>query len=511
MTYNATKKQLFVKEEPTEFTANSHGGLPIAANAAFLPFDASIEWDPDFFSRDVVRINLAKAPKIAGKQTGRIKASVELTASGSVIGSLPQFHSMLRACGLRYSALVKITASGLLTGTGATNKVIRHGTIVTETSGSIIYQVVGDVHLPDTPSAGTVTIWVGRLEGIGVGTLATGSDLTLTYKGVAAGTIASADFSAVTVNAAAGYWPYSTALTKVLFDATGLTSNVLRGDIIRGVTSRAVARVVKDTALGANTSLYVEMISGHFSTAEVISHLTSGDADVGTLAAAAFEVQTSIPSLTVGLNEDGIFQSLAGCRGNATFVFEGSRPVRINFEFSGVKNGVSDVALVEGITFTQHNPPVWKASAMVLGPFNSDLTSTDQSTTNNYAPCVSKMELATGNNLTARECSNATEGIVGYVIDDRVPTLSMDPLVTAEADFGWLTKMQASSVIRGSWNVGSTAPDKFIFGFPAGQPVQVPASARGKEAARNVKLELTAGPQDTDSGDNEYWLIWQIG
>lgn len=519
MTYNATKKQLFVKEETNEFVAVNHASLLVAENASFLPFEASIEWDPDLQAADTARTSFTKAPKSPGKQTGTVKVSLNLTASGASATTDPQFQALLRACGLRSSDLTKLVCSGALTGTGSTNKVIRHGTLFSGSatpSGTATGMVIGDVHLPDTPAAGSTIVWLARQEGLGTGVLTTG-DITLTYNGAAAGTIASAAIGSITANAGTGFWPSSTPISKLLFDSTGLTSAIAVGDILRGATSRATARVLKAQALDAgpapvaNASIFVEMISGHFTTAETIEHLTSGDTDIGDLAASGFEVQTSIPTLTVGLNEDGIAQSLASCRGTATITLQGGRPGKIAFEMRGVRNGVSDTALVDGVTFNQRVPPVFKAAAMTLAPFNSDLTSTDQSPTMNFSPCVSSVELALNNNLTLRECANATEGAIGYVIDDRAPTLKIDPLVTAEADFGWLTKMQAAGLVRGSLNLGTTPPDMFVIGWPAGQVSAAGAQARGKEFARSVTLDLTCGVQDSTTGENEFWLIWRAG
>lgn len=506
---SAIKKQLYVKQEDNEFVAIAPGSLAVAANAAFLPFNASIEFDPDFQDRPIQRNNFGKAPGVAGKRTGRLKVSVELVSNGVPVTNNPQFHDMLRGSGVRYSTLSKITWSGTLSGTGATNKVIRHGTLLTQ--GANVYQVVGDYPIPATPAADSQSLFIGRLEGIGVGTIATGTDVVLTYLGVAAGTIATAEFTAVASNQAVGYWPFSFATSRLNFDATGMTSNATKGDILKGVNSKAIARVFKTQALGINTVLYVELITGHFSAGEVINNETLADADVGMLTTGTWEQQVSVPSLSAGLNEDGRYGSIAGARGNATFKFQGSKLVTIDFDFQGVFRSQQDAPIIEsGIAALQRTPPAFRNASMVLGPYNSDLTSTDQQASADFTTvCVSSMELATGNELTLRECANASEGALGYSITDRKPTLKMDPDVVTEQDFGWVTKMLTNALVRGSWLIGQTPPDKFIFGFQAGQTIADPTGDRAKVLIDQVSMNLTVGAQDTASGDNEWWLICQ--
>lgn len=511
MPLSTKKKQLYVREESKEFLPIGHATLRNASFASFLPLNASVEYDPDLQENEEARTTYTKTKRVPGKSTGKLRVELSVTASGASASQDPQFQLLLRACGVRQSDLTKVIFNGDL-GNGDT--IIRHGTTfvgAVDPTGVATGMVIGDVHLPATPASGAATMWVARQEGLGSGVLSDIGDIVLTYKGAAAGTIATADIDSVTPNAGTGFWPHSTPLSKVLFNATGLTTAVTAGMTIRDTVTGAFARVYKDQATAVNATVYIESPSGHFGPASVIE-IVGGDADIGTLATGgAEETQVSCPTVEFGLNEDGIYSSFFGGRGNAVLTIPSAKRGKIAFEISGVFQDVSDAPFVTGVSLPQHIPPTFRSSNFLLGAYDDDPTSVSYLAAAKFAPCVAQVSLNLGNVVTPRECSNSSGGVLGYVIDDRNPKITLDPDVPPEGGFSWVGRLFAADQVYGSLNLGTTPPDKFILGWPAGQPEQVPTAARGNTMIRNVTLGLNAGPIDTDTGDNEWWLIWQVG
>lgn len=517
MTFTTTKKQLYVKEETVEFVGIGHSALVDTANASYIPINPTLEFDPDLQESERLRTTFTKSKRTPGKSTGKLRVELEVTASGASATSDPQFQLLLRACGVRSTDLTKVVWDGSLADLAGPvpnpNRVIRHGTLFSGTatpSGTATGMVIGDVHLPETPAAAAAVMWVGRLEGLGTGQLTTG-DIVLTYKGTSVGTIESASIDSVTGNAGTGFWPHSTPISKIIFNGTGLTSNVTAGQILKGATSGAFARVYKDASSGANVNVFIESPIGHFTAGEVIENISSADTDIGTLAASGQEAQVSCPTISFGLNEDGVYSSFFGGRGTATMTWPSGRVGKFAFEISGVYLDTTDQVFLSGITFGQRVPPTFKSAELALGPFNEDIEDDDQLASATYAPCIAQLQLQLGNNVTARECPNSSGGIIGFVIDDRSPKLILDPEVVPEGGFGWVTKLFAADLVRGSAYLGATTPDRFKLGWPAGQVEQAPSAARGKILTKNITLGLTDGPEDSDTGDNEWWIIWQAG
>lgn len=502
-------QQISVLENVTEATPQDMATVATAANSAFLPVEKGVFTpDPDLFDRGIYRQNLTNAPDTPGIKSGRFTCTLEITATGTGVAS-PQFHQMLRACGMTAVVLTKVLFDGGVT--GSSDKVVRHGTTVTQ--GANVFKTFMDTVLPASPSAGSTILWCGRQEALGLGSTALSAASDLTLSGLTSGTIETADIASCTASAGVGYMPRSDAITKLLFDATGNTASVAEGDVLKGNTSGATAVVYSALAATANGAVFVEKDQGLFTAGETITNVTTADTDIGVLAASGHETQTSIPTIDIAFNEDGNISLLGACRGNAVFVFENGRPGKINFEFLGSYQTSTERTLItSGISFAQRTPPTFLNTSLRLGPYNSDDTHADQLAAAEVDACVSRLEVNLGNSLALRPCSNASSGVKGAIITSREPKITFDAEQMSETAFGLRAKMMAGSMVRAHWSLGANLgmPDLYNFSCPAIQFDSMPSGDREGILTWDASGNLTCGPQDTTTGDNEFVFIHPV-
>lgn len=198
------------------------------------------------------------------------------------------------------------------------------------------------------------------------------------------------------------------------------------GETISGAPSGATGRVVIETADGT-TTLYFVTLTGTFADADTITGGTSGaSATAGSDPSdAGYEIKpisSSVPSLTMGLYEDGIRKLLKGCRGTAKFNFMLGEPATVDFSFRGVEAGVSDLALLTGITYDAVVPPVLLNAVMSCDGVSLNLGELDVDVANTLAP---------------KDKIDDAKGILSFMITERDTQGSFNPemVLVATHDF----------------------------------------------------------------------------
>lgn len=185
-------------------------------------------------------------------------------------------------------------------------------------------------------------------------------------------------------------------------------------------------------------------------------------------------------TLTIWVFEDGLKKILHGAMGNVTFEGETGKRLMANFEFSGIWNTPTDVAL-PAFTPGTEPPPI-----LATGTF-----------TVVAAKLISRLSLNMGNNVVMRPDINAASGIAHYCITDIDPVLGFDQeaaLVATYDIYGiWLAGTEAAV----SLVLGSGAGKEITFTMPKMQYREVP------EGEREGKLIYDAtGQCNHDSGDD---------
>lgn len=233
-----------------------------------------------------------------------------------------------------------------------------------------------------------------------------------------------------------------------LIKACGFASNVLEkfvigavssgpfqhGETITGGTSGATGRVVIETANGASTLYYVSL-SGTFQDTETLRGGTSGaSASAGSDPEdAGFEVKplsSNVPSLTIGLYEDGIRKLVKGSRGTVKFNFRIGEPVMLDFSFMGVEAGVTDTALLSGVTFDGTTPLVLLNAAMTCDDVSLN---------------IGEMEIDISNTLSPRDKISDARGILSYAITARDTQGSFNPEMLPVASHDFFSKWFANT------------------------------------------------------------------
>ena len=186
-------------------------------------------------------------------------------------------------------------------------------------------------------------------------------------------------------------------------------------------------------------------------------------------------------TLTIFVFEDGKKKILHGAMGNVTFEGETGKRLMANFEFFGIWNAPTDVAL-PAFTPGTESPPI-----LASGTF----------TVASNAKLISRLSLNMGNNVVMRPDINATSGIAHYCITDIDPVLGFD----LEAE------LVATYDIYGAWLAGTEAAVSLVLGSGAGKEITftIPALQYRElpEGEREGKLIYDAtGQCNHSSGDD---------
>jgi len=291
-----------------------------------------------------------------------------------------------------------------------------------------------------------------------------------------------------------------------LLKACGFESNVLKsnaigaitsgpfqhGETITGGTSSGKGRVIINTATGA-TKVYYVVISGTIQSGEVITGGTSG-ASATTSGAAVTEgqeyrpISTTVSSLTMGCYEDGVLKLIKGARGSVKFNFKSGQPVMLDFTFQGVEAGITDVALLSGITHETTKPPALLSAALAL---------------DTYAARIGEMNIDVNNTLSSRDDINDPRGLLSFQITDRNISGSLNPEMVTVAAYDFYSKFVGNTEIAIAISLGATTGNMFKFFAPKMQLTKVDDEDRDGMQLAKCSFDLNGSV----NGDDEFSFI----
>lgn len=227
------------------------------------------------------------------------------------------------------------------------------------------------------------------------------------------------------------------------------------GETITGGTSGATGRVVCNTHSG-DPVIYYEPLTGTFVDDEGLTGSASGAmCTTGSPPSdAGFEIKpvsSGVPTLTMGLYEDGVRKLIKGCRGTVKLGFKIGEPAVVGFSFMGVEAGVSDLALLSGVTFEETVPPVLLGAKM----------SCDSVSLN-----IGELEIDVANNLAAKDKIDDAKGILSYMITGRDMKGSFNPEMVAVSEHDFFGKWFANTPMELNLEYGSVAGNKFRIHAP---------------------------------------------
>ena len=265
------------------------------------------------------------------------------------------------------------------------------------------------------------------------------------------------------------------------------------GETITGGTSGAQGRVVIETSTGTATLFYVA-VSGTFEDSETITGSTSGaSATSGSAPSnAGHELKPtsdSVPSVTMGLYEDGVRKLLKGCRGTVKFNFKIGEPVSADFSFMGVEAGVSDVSLLSGLSFNQTVPPVLLNATMLCDDISLN---------------VGEVEIDIANTLAAKDKISDSKGILSYMITGRDSQGSFNPEMVSVATHDFFGKWFNNTTIAMDLEYGETEGNKFRFYMPSIEYNKIDDGDRDGIQLAQVGFDITGS---IDPGDDEIAIL----
>lgn len=460
-----------------------------------LPIDPTLEFDVGEYERVSFRPRFTRPGPLGGIRTGRAKFGLELTASNGP----NQFQDAIRCCQFADEPIGKFTIGAVTAGP------FRHGETITQASSGATGVCVSDIW------DGMTLLWVAQDFQFGTGTF----DATGVLIGSSSG--ASATPSAYVAAGGRAWWPYSYRTSVVQFDGSGLLSNVTHGQMIRGVTSRAVASAFFSQTLGVGQQVMVERHFGHFQGSEVVENITTGDANIGTTAGVGFEVAIRGCTASIGLIKDIIRERIDWARGNVKLSGRIGEPAVLDFEFLGAMREVKD----QGVSLHPDLSQILVPPTMLGVNFLIGYATDGQSALK--ANCIRSFSLDMGHDLQIQECMALSvdhgpffgpphdeftpRGVDMAMVVGRRPTITLDPLLAAEAQFPWVDSYMNNRALRAQITIGSTPPNKFYISLPSMSLNAVASGDYNGISTRNVTLELDGGNAAGPRADNEVVII----
>lgn len=187
-----------------------------------------------------------------------------------------------------------------------------------------------------------------------------------------------------------------------------------------------------------------------------------------------FDRSNTGQTLTIAWFEDGLKNILYGACGNFTIEGTHSNPVAINFSFTGLYSGETDVAILSP-TFPTVLPPIWVGSTVTVGA---------------YTPVLSSFSIDAGNQIELRPDAAATYGIRCAWIPNHDPSLTIDPEAVAVATRDWVAVYRAMTEEAFSLTVGSATYNTITLTAAKAQTQQPKRLVRNGLLAKSITAQL---------------------
>jgi len=171
---------------------------------------------------------------------------------------------------------------------------------------------------------------------------------------------------------------------------------------------------------------------------------------------------SNVKTLTMGVYTNGILKSIAGAVGTFKIVCPAGGMIEIEWEFMGVWQAPTDVAIIAP---TYPTDPATRFAETVL-------------TYNAVAQCVENLTFDAGNKIVMRECADTLSGLKSGIITDREPTIKLNPEARLVADEDryqhWITPAEYAL----SCAITTVANSVFTIAAPKAQPSSIAEGSR---------------------------------
>ncbi len=194
-----------------------------------------------------------------------------------------------------------------------------------------------------------------------------------------------------------------------------------------------------------------------------------------------------VHTLTLGAYIDGVYKQIHGAMGTWEIELITGQPGFISFDFQGIWDAITDVALVTP-TYVTVKPPRFASATLTAGA---------------YSPKVGSVKISSGNVLYLRPDVTAS-GLFCACVADRKPMVSMDPEsdTVANRDTYGIMRALTTAALTCTW--GSTGNQLSIAG-PSLQIVNAQETSRNGVQADNVDWQCN---KSAAGGDDELTLAY---
>ena len=193
----------------------------------------------------------------------------------------------------------------------------------------------------------------------------------------------------------------------------------------------------------------------------------------------------NIPTLSLAIYKDGLRKAIKGARGNVKYSAKAGEPGMFEFEFTGVYDGVTDVALITPSGVETTVPISLLSATFSIASFSA---------------FVSQITFDMGNTLAPRGDINQASGYISTLLTKRNPKGSFDPedeLVATHDFYGrWLAGTTGSLTWKHQGSAGNIA----TFTVPACQYMKLSEADRNGIAVLNSDFLMA---RSSTSGDDE--------
>lgn len=448
--------------------------LLTAGNANFLVIDPQLTYNPEQYERaNINRASLSPLQPLAGVTTGQLSFQLELAGTGSA--TVPPWGLLLRASGMEQWATSALQIGAITGGP------FYHGETVTGGTSAATGRV-----LHDTYSGATEVLYF-----VTSGVFQSGETLTGGTSGATA-TTSSAPWSYGTT-----WYPTSTEILTML--NASITGTNDAGNVMRGGTSGAIG-ILLDAVTGAET-FTMRVLDGTFTSGETLNNLSQS----GTIVNVTGFSQTSLPSLSMAVVEDGVAKQLKGCRGTWSLAGNIGEAMLFSFQFQGLINGnPTDAGTVTGVTYTTVVPPAMLGVTLDVGD------DTDTTMALEFEPRFQALTLDHANSLAIPRDAGESTGVYGSAhVTSRASTGSVTVDVAPENSYDFLAKLINGGSSRIRLDIGTTVGNRFKISTPSAVFNSETIGDQDGIATRDLAFRIASRrPGGVDRDDSEIIITY---
>lgn len=205
------------------------------------------------------------------------------------------------------------------------------------------------------------------------------------------------------------------------------------------------------------------------------------------------EDETAGGFLTVALMRDGKQYLIHGAQANCVMTFTVGQPVLLEFEFTGLYNPPTDVALFSSVTYPAVVEPAFTQAAL--------------SVQGNTAARISSLTLDMGNEVIMVPDPNDLTGFVRAQIVRRTPIGSFDAEEVLAGTNDWFAEWisgATGAITTGTFPSGGTAEN--MFGLTVGNSKYTKVGLGDRDGMANAPIDYECQAV-SDDGDDEWQLL----